>query len=295
MPLSSMTGFARAEGALSPWSWYFEAKSVNGRGLDMRCRLPPGFDWLEAELRARAPKHFKRGNLQISLMLEREAGTAALRLNRDALSVVMAALAEVRRAGNLPPPDPAAILAIRGVLETGEGEEDESLVKARDTKILETADTLLASLAKARAAEGKAIAGVLSGVVEEVVRLAEAAHAHAEAQPEKIRERIKEQVELVLSSAAGISEDRLAQELALIAVKNDVREEIDRLRVHAQSAHELMAAGEAVGRKLDFLSQEFNREANTICSKASDVALTKIGLELKAVIDQFREQVQNIE
>lgn len=295
MPLSSMTGFARAEGALAPWTWYFEAKSVNGRGLDLRCRMPPGYDWLEAELRARAPKHFKRGNIQISLTLERETGTAALKLNRDALAVVMAALDEVRQAGNLPEPDPAAILAIRGVMETGESEEDEALIKARDAKMLETADALLGSLAKARAGEGKAVGGVLAGLVEEVVRLAEAAHAHAEARPEKIRERIKEQVELLMANAAGVSEDRLAQELALIVVKNDVREEIDRLRVHAQSAHELMAAGEAVGRKLDFLSQEFNREANTICSKASDVELTKIGLELKAVIDQFREQVQNIE
>jgi uncharacterized protein (TIGR00255 family) len=296
MPISSMTGFARVEGALAPWSWYWEGKSVNGRGLELRFRLPPGLDLIEAELRQRASKFLKRGNIQISLTLKREAGSADISINRAALAAILSAVEEVRARAKLPAPDPAAILGIKGVIETGiETEEDADLIAARDAELLVSAEVLLASLAAARAAEGKGLASVLGDLTRRIGALAEAAADQASVQPEKLRERIKDQVRLLLDSAAGLTDERLAQELAMIAAKADVREEIDRLRVHVRSAEELLGQGAAVGRRLDFLSQEFNREANTICSKAADIALTKIGLELKAAIDQFREQVQNIE
>ena len=295
MTVSSMTGFARVEGAHAPWVWYWEGKSVNGRGLELRCRLPPGLDALEAELRARAQKLFKRGNIQVTLFLERTAGGADIKINKDALAAVLKSIAEVRGSGSFASPDPAAILSIKGVIESGEPEEDEALIAARDAKLIATADELLSALAAARSAEGRAVGAVAQGLNERIAALAEQAHAHAATQPEMLRTRMKEQIKLLLDGGAGVSEERLAQELALIAVKADVREEIDRLRVHVKAARELLGSKEAVGRKLDFLSQEFNREANTLCSKAADVGLTAIGLELKAVIDQFREQVQNIE
>ena len=295
MTVSSMTGFARVEGASGPWSWYWEAKSVNGRGLELRCRLPPGLDVLESELRARAQKLFKRGNIQIGLFMERTAGAADIKINKDALATVMKAINDLRTSARLTAPDPAGVLALKGVIESGEADEDEQLVAARDAKLLATADELLSALAAARNAEGRAVGAVIGELNEHIATLAEQAHAHAASQPEMLRTRMKEQIKLLLDNGAGVSEERLTQELALIAVKADVREEIDRLRVHVKSARELLAAKEAVGRKLDFLSQEFNREANTLCSKAADVGLTSIGLELKAVIDQFREQVQNVE
>ena len=295
MTVSSMTGFARVEGAHPPWSWYWEGKSVNGRGLELRCRLPPGLDALESELRARAQKQFRRGNLQITLFLERATDGADIKINKAALATVLKAISELHGQGEFHTPDPAAILSLKGVIESGEAEADEELVAQRDSKLLATAEELLSALAAARNAEGQAIGAVVAGLSERIATLAEDAHAHAAAQPEMLRLRIKEQIRLLLDGGAGVSEERLAQELALIATKADVREEIDRLRVHVKSARELLSSKEAVGRKLDFLSQEFNREANTLCSKAADVGLTAIGLELKAVIDQFREQVQNIE
>ncbi|MFZ1989163.1 MAG: YicC/YloC family endoribonuclease [Alphaproteobacteria bacterium] len=295
MTVSSMTGFARVEGAHAPWVWYWEGKSVNGRGLELRYRLPPGLDALESELRQRAQKLFKRGNIQVTLFLERTAGGAGIKINKDALAIVMKAINDLRTSARLTAPDPAGVLALKGVIESGEAEEDEALIAARDAKLLATADELLSALAAARNAEGRAIGAVIEGLNERIAALAEDAHVHAATQPEMLRTRMKEQIKLLLDGGAGVSEDRLTQELALIAVKADVREEIDRLRVHVKSARELLNAKEAVGRKLDFLSQEFNREANTLCSKAADVGLTSIGLELKAVIDQFREQVQNIE
>ena len=295
MVVSSMTGFARVEGALAPWSWYWEGKSVNGRGLEMRCRLPPGLDGLESELRGRAQKIFKRGNFQLSLFLERHGGEAEIRINNEALATVMKAINELRNSARLTAPDPAGVLALKGVIESGSEEDDKELIAARDAKLLSTAEELLSLLAAARATEGRAIGEVVAALNERIGTLAEQAPAHAATRPEMLCIRMKEQIKLLLDSGVGVSEERLAQELALIATKADVREEIDRLRVHVKSARDLLKSAEAVGRKLDFLSQEFNREANTICSKAADVGLTTIGLELKAVIDQFREQVQNIE
>jgi uncharacterized protein (TIGR00255 family) len=295
MSVSSMTGFARVEGAVEAWSWYWEGKSVNGRGLEIRVRLPPGLDSLEQELRQRAQKRFRRGNIQIGLFLERATDAADIRINKEALATVMKAINELRTSARLTAPDPAAVLALKGVIEQGSADEDEAAIAARDAALLATADEMLAALAASRALEGKAVGEVVGALNAKIGALIEQAQAQASVQPEMMRARLKEQLKLLLDGGAGLSEERLAQELALIAVKADVREEIDRLRVHVAAARELLAAQEAVGRKLDFLSQELNREANTICSKAADVALTAIGLELKAVIDQLREQVQNIE
>jgi uncharacterized protein (TIGR00255 family) len=295
MTLSSMTGFARAQGALPPWSWVWEAKSVNGRSLEMRLRLPPGHDSLEAGLRALAQKHLKRGNLQLSLTLTSELAGADLKLNREALRTVVAALSEVRKAGEFAAPDAAAILSIRGVLEASEEPAAEAEIAARDAALLKSAETVLEGLKAARLREGAQLHTILAEMLERIARLADEATAQAAALPLKVRDRIKEQVSLLLESRAGLSEERLAQELALIAAKADVREEIDRLRLHVRSGVDMLTSGEAVGRRLDFLSQELNREANTVCSKANDVGLTRTGLELKVVIDQLREQVQNVE
>lgn len=295
MALFSMTGFARAEGALAPWSWFWEAKSVNGRSLEIRLRLPPGLESLEGPLRAIAQKHFKRGNLQMTLTLARERAGTELRLNREALAVALAALKEISKEGQFGPPDPAALLTIKGVLEAGDETGDEALIARRDEAILASAEKAFQALKAARQKEGGEVCAILAEQLARIGALAEEAAARALDQLPKFRERIKEQVRLLVDSRQGLSEERLAQELALLAVKSDVREEIDRLKVHARAGTELLASDDAVGRRLDFLTQEMNREANTMCSKSNDVALTQVGLELKAVIDQMREQVQNVE
>jgi uncharacterized protein (TIGR00255 family) len=295
MALSSMTGFARREGAFAPWSWFWEAKSVNGRSLEVRLRLPPGLDGLETALRALAQKHLKRGNLQIALTFDRVRAGSDLKLNREALGIVLGALREIAKDGAFGPADPASILAIKGVLEAGEESADEALIARRDALLLESAEAALVGLKRARLAEGAHTAEILAEFFQRISALADDAAARAALQVPILRERIKEQVRILLESRQGLSEERLTQELALLAVKSDVREEIDRLRVHVRAGAEMLGSPDAVGRRLDFLSQEMNREANTICSKANDVALTQIGLELKAVIDNVREQVQNVE
>jgi uncharacterized protein (TIGR00255 family) len=295
MALSSMTGFARSEGAFAPWSWFWEAKSVNGRSLEIRLRLPPGLDGLETGVRSLAQKHLKRGNLQVALTIDRVRSGADLKLNREALGVVVTALREIAKEGEFAPPDPASILAIKGVLEAGEDSVDEALVARRDELLLASAQAALVGLKRARLAEGAHTAEILAEFFQRISSLADDAEARAALQVPILRERIKEQVRLLLEARQGLSEERLAQELALLAVKTDVREEIDRLRVHVRAGAEMLSSTDTVGRRLDFLSQEMNREANTICSKANDVALTHIGLELKAVIDNVREQVQNVE
>ena len=294
MPLQSMTGFARAAGAFEQLSWVWETKSVNGRGLDVRMRLPSGFEGLEQGIRAAIGRRFKRGTIQLSLNYAREQSSADIRLNETALDAVVSALKTLRSEG-FEDPDPAVILGLKGVLETASNSDDEETLAARDKALTDSAEEALDALAVSRGEEGIALNSVLTGQLQRISELAKAAEETAAAQPEKVRERIKTQVAALLEEGAQVQEDRLAQELAIIAVKADVREEIDRLAMHVSSGLELLTASEPVGRKLDFLTQELNREANTICSKAGDIALTQIGLELKTVIDQVREQVQNVE
>jgi uncharacterized protein (TIGR00255 family) len=296
MPLTSMTGFARSDGENAAARWHWELRSVNGKGLDARFRLVAGFETMEAKLREELARHAKRGNIQISLTLERNRAAAPLRVNEEALNVVLAAITDLQQRIELMPPRPEGIMALKGVLEAAEAavetdEERASLEAALTASFAEAA----AALAKARGEEGRKLEAVLSGQVDEIERLTREAAASPSTSVEAMRARLKAQVAELLGASPALSEERLAQEAALIATKADVREEIDRLTAHVAQARELFAGKEPAGRRLDFLTQEFNREANTLCSKAADVSLTRIGLELKAVIDQLREQVQNVE
>ena len=298
MSVASMTGYARAEGCDAQVTWVWEAKSVNGRGLEMRCRLPPGHDALELAAREAANRKLKRGNIQLSLNVTRTAEAPAMRVNQELLGQLLTLVDTLGpQHQNIAPARWDGILCMKGVLEPMEAEDAdaEAVRSAREAAMKVTLEEVLDQLAVMRQSEGRRIQAVLLTQLQEIAGLVERAGACAILRPEAVKERIRAQVAAVLEAAPALPEERIAQEVALIAVKGDVREELDRLRAHVAAAHELIAAGGPVGRKLDFLSQEFNREANTLCSKSSDVELTRVGLDLKAVIDQFREQVQNIE
>lgn len=298
MSIASMTGYARAEGRDAQVSWVWEAKSVNGRGLEMRCRLPSGHDALEVAAREAAARKLKRGNIQMSLNVGRLSEAPAVRVNTELLNQLLMLVDDLGPSHqNIAPARWDGMLTIKGVLEPAEAEDvDAEAVRAqRETAMRATLEQVLDQLAVMRLSEGGRIQAVLLSQLDEVAQLAERAAICAVLRPEAVRERIRHQVAAVLEAAPALSEERIAQEVALIAVKADVREELDRLRAHVAAARDLIAGGGAVGRKLDFLAQEFNREANTLCSKSSDVELTRVGLDLKAVIDQFKEQVQNIE
>ena len=295
MTLSSMTGFARATGQDARLSWTFELKCVNGRSLEVRCRLPPGLDALEPVLRSAASAVLQRGNLNVALQTVPLSTVAPMRINRAALDAVLGLIRDVGPVEGLGPARLDGVLALRGVIEAAEPEDDEATRERRLVALKASFDQALASLVNARQAEGAALAAVLGRSLDAMAALSAKAEGLAALRPEAVRERLRTQVKALLDAGAPLPEERLAQELALIAVKLDVREELDRLKVHEASARQLIGEGGAVGRRLDFLSQEFNREANTLCAKSNDPALTAIGLELKALIDQFREQVQNVE
>ena len=295
--LRSMTGFATAKGARDGLAWTWELRGVNAKGLDLRLRVPDGIDGLEAGLRARLGQALGRGNVTLSLRLTREEGAGALSVNPAHLEDVLTALAEVEaramaRGLSLAPATAADLLALRGVLDSGGTEEDGA---ALAKLLLKDVEGVLAAFVEMRAAEGEKLAGVLAGQIDEIERLTGAAAEAAEARKPEIERSFRSALARILDAAEGADEARIAQELALLAVKADVTEEIDRLRAHVAAARELLAQGSPVGRKLDFLAQEFNREANTLCSKAQNKGLTGVGLDLKTVIDQMREQVQNVE
>jgi len=296
VPISSMTGFARTEGQNGPFSWTWEAKSVNARGLDVRCRLMGGFEGLEPAARDKAAKRFKRGNLSLMLNLSHARGEAGYKVNQVVLGELLAKLPELRlQAPDASPPSIDGLLALRGVIEPVEEDLSEGEREALEKDVLAGLDAALDSLGAMRDAEGARLAPALDGRLDDIARLCGEAETLAAAQPAAIRARLKEQVEALMEDVSALPEERLAQEAALLMTKADVREELDRLKAHQEAARDLMAGNGAVGRKLDFLCQEFNREANTLCSKSQDKKLTRIGLDLKAVIEQFREQVQNIE
>ncbi len=295
MALNSMTGFARAEGEAEGWQWSWELKSVNGRNLEVRLRLPQGMDWAENEARKRIQARLGRGSVYGVLAANRSAGNSQIRINDVALDQILAAAEQLKARMDVAPPTVDGLLSLRGVLEVSEPDDDDATREVRAAAMLATLDQALDGLLVARAEEGTSLHAVLAGQVGEIERLATAAESCAAIRPDALKQRIAEQVEALMASGKVLSEDRLHQELALLATKMDVREEIDRLSAHVKAARALLDAGEPVGRKFDFLAQEFNREANTICSKAGDIELTQIGLDLKAVIDQLREQVQNVE
>lgn len=297
MPLVSMTGFADAQGAFDTLRWRWEVRSVNGRGLDLRLRTPPGLDGMEAAARMLAVGRFRRGNIQATLALEQTDSTRGLKIDTAALAHAVKLASEIAVQTGLAPARVDGLLALKGVLVQEETlGADTPARAARDAALLESLSRAFDALARARAGEGAKLESVLARTADEIVRLIADARKLAAAQPAAIRDRLRAQLaDLLENSPQQPGEDRLAQEVALIATRADVREELDRLAAHIEDAHALMASGEAVGRKLDFLSQELNREANTLCAKSADVVLTRTGLAIKAAVDQFREQAQNVE
>lgn len=296
---ASMTGFARAEGRMAApvaLAWAWEARSVNGKSLDLRLRLPPGFDALDAPIRKLVPEHFTRGSVSIALILTGEPQMLGVRINEGVLDSLIGLAA--KKAATLPPEIGSAsldgLLSVRGVIEPIEPQLDSAALAARDGLLLESLKSTLQGLAKARLEEGARLSAVVGQHIAKLRELAAAAAANSAAQPAAIKARFERQV-AEYASGAGVTPERLAQEVAMLAVKADIREEIDRLKAHLDQADDLFKAGGPCGRRLDFLSQELNREANTLCSKSQDVDLTRIGLDLKATIDQLREQIQNIE
>ncbi|MEJ1158531.1 YicC/YloC family endoribonuclease [Prosthecomicrobium sp. N25] len=295
MALNSMTGFAREDGAAAGQRWTWELRSVNGKGLDVRLRLPPGLERLEIPVRERAGKRLTRGNCSFTLTVHRDQAGVGLKINEAALAAVVEAMKMVAARIDAAPPTLDGILAVKGVVETADLEEDEATRTAFDAAVLAGLDKALGGLATARGREGRSIADVLNGHIDTIERLARAAEACPARRPEAIRDRLAEQVRALLDSVPSLDPQRLHQEAVLIATRADIREELDRLFAHVEEGRRLLRDGGPVGRRLDFLAQEFNREANTLCSKANDRELTAIGLDLKTVVDQLREQIQNIE
>jgi uncharacterized protein (TIGR00255 family) len=293
--LSSMTGYARAQGGVPGISFSVEIKTVNARGLDIRMRMTPGYDALEGEIRRRIGKALSRGSVTVNLNVDREGEGGRVVVNHEALSAVLGALREIAGQVDAHKPTLDGILGLKGVLEQHDAPLDPDAEEKFYAAIYEGVDSALGELRVSREAEGVHLGEILTSQVNEIARLRDLAGKHPGQSRDAALARLKGDIADLVAANAGLSEDRLAQEALLLATKADIREELDRLGAHVASARALLAEGGPVGRKLDFLSQEFNREANTLCSKSNAVDLTAIGLDLKAVIDQFREQVQNLE
>lgn len=293
--LSSMTGFARSAGTWRDISWQWEIKSVNGKALDLRFRLPPGMDHLEAPARAMAQAMFKRGNLQVNLQVQGSKPAEGLKVNTVLLEQLVSMAEDLRDKLGSAPIQAENLLSLRGVLETVETELSEDDLRERDLALMAGFDRVMKELASARTEEGARLKAVIENQLARIAELAEAARTNPARQPDAIRQRLGEQVARLLEQSASFDVQRLHQEAVLVATRTDIQEELDRLQSHIEAARTLLSSAEPVGRKFDFLAQEFNREANTLCSKAIDRSLTAIGLDLKTVIDQMREQVQNIE
>ncbi|PQA85655.1 YicC family protein [Marinicaulis flavus] len=288
-----MTGFARAEGAHEGWRFVWEVRSVNGRGLEWRARLPPGYDALDPEMRKLAKQKLSRGSLNIGLTLASDRSDSGYRINEAMLADAVSMINKLRLNVECAPPSADGLLGLRGVIEQAEEELSAEAREALFAALLNSFGEALDALVAARRKEGASMGAVIAGHFETIEKLTADAAANAAAMPAAIRDRIAAQLKELLDGA--VPEDRLAQEASLLAIKADVREELDRLSSHVSAGRALLAREGPVGRDLDFLTQEFNREANTLCSKAQDMELKRIGLELKRVIDQLREQVQNIE
>jgi uncharacterized protein (TIGR00255 family) len=295
MTLRSMTGFARADGSARGYRWTWEVRSVNGKGLDIRTRLPAGFERLDPQVRERCARRLARGNVQSTLTMVGDDTAAHVKVNREILAEVVAAMRDIAETIETQPPTLDGILSVRGVLESADREIDDEMRSELDAGILASLDQALSDLIGMRAQEGEAIGSVLNLRLGEIEKLVYAAEISPARTPQAIRNRLAEQVTALLDAAPTLDSDRLYQEAVLLATKADVREEIDRLNAHVSAAKELLASGAPAGRRLDFLAQEFAREANTLCAKSNDRSVTAIGLELKAVVDQLREQIQNLE
>ncbi|WP_201829279.1 YicC/YloC family endoribonuclease [Microvirga zambiensis] len=295
MSIASMTGFAREAGVTGAYQWAWELKTVNGRGLEVRVRTPSGLDAVGEEARSQILKALTRGQGQLNLALSRSSSAPKLRVNQDVLQSLLSALGDLKLPDNVKPASLDGLLSVRGVVEleddAADPAQDDALVAALKAGI----GALIEALKTARLKEGQALSGVLGQQLDVIARFVDEAEASPSRQPEAIRTRLAAQIAELVDGKSTLDPARLHQEAVLIAARADIREELDRLRAHVDSARELLREGGPVGRRLDFLAQEFGREANTLCAKANDVSLSRIGLELKAVIEQFREQVQNVE
>ncbi len=295
MSIASMTGFAREAGITGAYQWAWELKTVNGRGLEVRVRTPSGLDAMGEEARGLVLKALTRGQGQLNLSLSKGSSAPTLRVNQDLLQSLLSAIGGLSLPENVKPASLDGLLSVRGVVEldddAADPAQDEELVAALRGGV----GALIQSIKAARLKEGQALAAVLGQQLDQIARLVDEAEAAPARQPEAIRARLEAQIAELVNGKNALDPARLHQEAVLIAARADIREELDRLRAHVDAARGLLQEGGAVGRRLDFLAQEFGREANTLCAKANDVSLSRIGLELKAVIEQFREQVQNVE
>jgi uncharacterized protein (TIGR00255 family) len=295
MALSSMTGFARGQGAAGAYAWSWEIKSVNAKGLDLRFRLPTGWDAVELPARSRANAALTRGTVYANLTVERKGAAPAVKINEPVLAAVIGALQRLQGKVAAAPPTLDGILSLKGVMEVGDTDERaEDRLAAEAAIVAGFADTLTALVANRRE-EGAALGQLLGARLTEIAARTARAEAAPGRKPEAIKARLAEQIAVLLSASERFDPDRLHQEAVLIASKADIREELDRLAAHVGQAQKLIAEGGAIGRRLDFLAQELHRESNTLTAKSNDVELTNTGLELKTVVEQFREQVQNLE
>jgi len=295
MALSSMTGFARGQGVSGPYAWSWEIKSVNAKGLDIRFRLPPGWDAVEVSARKSASEQLSRGTVYANLTIERKGVAPTVKINEPVLNAVLASLKQLAGKIEALPPSLDGILALKGVIEVTEEDERPEDRRAAEVAIIADFDKTLANLVAMRRAEGTTLDRLLSARLDEIATLAARAEAAPGRKAEAIKARLAEQVATLLSASQRFDSDRLHQEAIMLASKADIREELDRLASHGAQARKMIEDGGPVGRRLDFLAQELNRESNTLTAKANDVELSNIGLELKSVVEQFREQVQNLE
>ena len=295
MALSSMTGFARSHGSSGPYSFEWELKSVNAKGFDLRLRLPPGWDELEAYAKKRAGEVLSRGTVYANLNVKRTNAVPTVRLNEDVLGAIVKVAGQLASRIDAVAPSIDGLLSIKGVLEVAEPESNEEEDQAARDAAARAFEEALGHLVEMRRREGTTLGQILNQRMDEIERLAGKAEAAPGRKPEAIRARLAEQVAALLEASDRFDSDRLNQEALLIAAKADIREELDRIASHVAQAREMIGKGGAVGRRLDFLAQEFNREVNTCCSKSNDIELTNTGLEMKNVVEQFREQVQNLE
>ena len=295
MTLSSMTGFGRSNNSFENYSWVWELKSVNGKGLDLRTRIPQGFDTLDKHVKSVAKKVLFRGTLNILLQIKKDGVETVLNVNEDVLNKLIIIAKDAAIKHNLPMPSIDNLLTIRDVIEVNNDDTPDYTEKGRDKAVKLSFDEALKSLISSREEEGAATYCMLSLILDDINRLLSEAEVIGLKQPELLKEKYEKKLGSLFDNKQDIDQDRLAQEIVLLALKSDIKEETDRLNAHIVSARKLLLTNSPVGRKLEFLTQEFNREINTLCSKSSDIRLTNIGLSLKASIDQFREQVLNVE
>jgi uncharacterized protein (TIGR00255 family) len=295
MALSSMTGFARSHGISGSYAWAWEVKSVNAKGLEVRLRFPAGWDAIETPVRARTAELLSRGTIQSTLTVTREGILPVVRVNEAVLSAVIETMRDLAERIEASPPTLDGILAMKGVVEVTDQDENEDERRTAELALIAGFAATLESLAAMRRHEGVALGALLNARLDEIATLTARAEATPGRRAEAIKARLAEQIATILGTSDRFDPDRLHQEALLMASRADIREELDRLVAHVAQARGLLKQGGAVGRRLDFLAQELHRESNTLCAKANDLELTNIGLELKSVVEQFREQVQNLE